>query len=1009
MPKRRTSQDPYEEKHFFCHHCYFVTKDRRSKEFKGKHYFRRKTNVYVCQGLKQHLSHSRQCQIYYDNHVELQDFQSSIVENKRQRLLQNRTLTASDIGVFRQSTAVAGLAEASHRPLNQQVYFNVNRPPLDKEVIDAVFYDPNDSSMSLANDDDNDDESLVSNSADSIDSDCSFVNHIPAYSVRLFEKLTRQLIAEVELLNILQRNNLPLNTFKFVMDWAARNTTSSHGNNRNQNSFSLSSRGREAAIKHLREYIPCVHYTFKAHAINWLPDGKLVQVYVRSFRQALFSLLTNPVLVKEEHFSFPLKNTPFLPDGFKLNKDEPISELHHGKWWTQSWKEKCSDPEEILVPIILYMDGISLDVKGNLNLCPLNMTLGIFNTETRKQAKAWETLYFHPDKISSKSKVEGIHNVKNLHQGLEVALKELRDICDKEISISWDGLPYASKKWSVKMRFAIAYVIGDTELHDKLCCRYGNRQTGKICRHCRCDPENLANPRDQAHRNGLWLPSDFVVDRDDYERNDFAKFKSMSHHRVDNVFHSFDFGCNENNIHMATPGECLHMHQLGIAKRTVESFDYLISDAESPKFESLARFLGGSIGRQSDRNFPRTQFGLNGKILSSKMKEGKDYAGMLLCILLSLLSLDGQKAIEDSIQRSAVFDVKKQVHFIELVLGMEEFLKYGRPTLRDVSRLSKMMRYFVKQITINCHRPTGMGNNVIKNHLFLHIPDYIKRWGPPTGWDSAPSESHHKTEIKGPSKNTQRNASSLIKQTCRRKSEMKVLTVASALYSNCIYQESAKTEVVAEHRLKGTSGRIFESGEDKLPSMEWKSKRNKDKPKYPSAVIKFCCKHVLPIVNRNDLIVKTEHYRVDGDQRTYLFCASPSYRAKSSGQDSAVWYDWAIFALENGQIPCQILCFVLIEDLKPGTQFVKGYEVPNNGNYAVVRKLEEPPSNIEGSSFVKSGRLSKHLYLIECDAIESEVAVVPNPNSRSVADDKVFVVSNRTDWLSTFNTWMNRL
>jgi hypothetical protein len=449
--------------------------------------------------LKQHLNHSEECQKYYDNYLEHLDFESSLIENKRQRLVTNRTLTASDIGIFRQSNAAGGSIEASQRLLNQQVYFNVNRPILDKEVIDEVLPDQKDTSTSLADSDQSfcdDDESVDSDSAVSIDSECVFGNHIPACSVPLFNKLPPQLIAEVELLNLLQRNNLPMNTFKFIMDWAGRRSITTRGDNRSRTFFC--SRERKTVIKHICRYIPRVDYSFKAHAINWLPDGNLVQVYVRSFRQALFSLLTNPDLVKEEHISFPLDNTPFLPNNFQLDKDASITELHHGKWWTQSWKEICSDPEEILVPIILYMDGISLDVKGNLNLCPLNMTLGIFNTATRKQAHAWETLYFHPDKISSENKVEGIHNIINLHQGLEVALKELRDICADNISISWDGLPYASKNWSVKMRFAIAYVIGDTELHDKLCCRYGNRQTGKICRHCRCDPDDLVNPFDEA-------------------------------------------------------------------------------------------------------------------------------------------------------------------------------------------------------------------------------------------------------------------------------------------------------------------------------------------------------------------------------------------------------------------------------------------------------------------------------------------------------------------------------
>ena len=45
-----------------------------------------------------------------------------------------------------------------------------------------------------------------------------------------------------------------------------------------------------------------------------------------------------------------------------------------------------------------------------------------------------------------------------------------------------------------------------------------------------------------------------------------SKFRKMSHHQTDNSFHHFEFGSNINNIHLATPGEMLHMHQLGVAK-----------------------------------------------------------------------------------------------------------------------------------------------------------------------------------------------------------------------------------------------------------------------------------------------------------------------------------------------------------------------------------------------------------------------------------------------------------
>jgi len=472
-------------------------------------------------------------------------------------------------------------------------------------------------------------------------------NKVPPLHVPIFEKIPPDLVAEVELLNILQRNHLPMITLNTVMKWAHRQNVrhSKRTNGSFVDSFS-SNRSRATIIKDICNYIPPVQYSFQSTAINWVPGNKMVQVYVRSFHQALFSLLTNPLIVMEENFSFPLEDTPFLPDDFKYNPGVPMKELHHGRWWTQSWKSICQAPDEILVPIILYMDGISLDVNSRLNLTPLNMTLGIFNIETRKKADAWETLYFHPDKISSEKKTEGFHNVTNLHNGIKVALQSFNDLCKRNECITWDGLPYASKKWSVKMRFAIAYFIGDTELHDKLCCRFAGYTEGikKICRHCKCETTKIADPTDTSHSVRLWVPNDFVVD-EDKDKNavneDKKKFTAMSHHRMINAFHELQFGENKNNIHMATPGECLHMHQLGIAKRTVESIASIVG-VNNKKFESIARRLGGALSRNSDKCFPRTRFGTNDNVLNPSMKEGKDYAGMLLCILLALLSFDGQ-------------------------------------------------------------------------------------------------------------------------------------------------------------------------------------------------------------------------------------------------------------------------------------------------------------------------------------------------------------------------------
>ena len=72
------------------------------------------------------------------------------------------------------------------------------------------------------------------------------------------------------------------------------------------------------------------------------------------------------------------------------------------------------------------MDGISLDTHGKLNVTPLNMTLGIFNVETRTKDYAWETIYFHPcaqlESSRQSKKATSLESLKNLHNGLHAAL-----------------------------------------------------------------------------------------------------------------------------------------------------------------------------------------------------------------------------------------------------------------------------------------------------------------------------------------------------------------------------------------------------------------------------------------------------------------------------------------------------------------------------------------------------------------------------------------------------------
>ena len=483
------------------------------------------------------------------------------------------------------------------------------------------------------------------------------------------------------------------------------------------------------------------------------------------------ALLTNSNIFVEDNLSFPNQDDPTS----SIANPEPtpnqkITELHHGKWWTETMKRNCAqDKNEVLVPVILYQDGIVIDQNGSLSLTPMNLSLGIFNTETRTLPEAWELIYFHPDASHEKSlhsrEPTPKESLENLHRTIEAALESLQNYMQSSNGIQFDYLPYAGKIWKVRLKFSIAFFVGDTEHHDKLCGRYlpWNSNIKMICRHCDCPTEFCVDPTKQAERT-LFRPSDLHPTNKELIP---GYFQSISHHPIQNAFHNLDFGSNENNIHLATPGECLHMHQLGVAKRMIEAFRFLVRGNVEDDFgptskhkkkrvkdtldfiTMLAQKYGGQLSRQSDRDFPRTKFGSS--ILVTTKKEGHDYAGMLLGLLVALVSDRGKEILftEREMDENRIID---QVHMIELILGMEEWLKKGQPTRAQLTSLPAAIDDFIEKINFNCQR-SGMGTMLIKNHLYFHLPKYIEMWGPPKGWNSAPNESHHKTEVKAPSTN----------------------------------------------------------------------------------------------------------------------------------------------------------------------------------------------------------------------------------------------------------------
>ena len=842
----------------------------------------------------------------------------------------------------------------------------------------------------------------------------------------------------MELMKLMEQHRMPLHAFQTIMTWASRNQRKSTFD------FSKMTKPRSCStvLREMASGLNMATDDFDPHIILWHP-GQQMEVCVRPFQKALISLPRKPNLICKENFSFLDSRNPCSTERHPLTDE--LSELHHGKWWIDSWKTACdTSPEskEILVPVILYMDGITVDKAGKQTLTPLNLTLGIFNTETRRRPEAWETLYFHPpteyggdpetdepnSNMSSKEKAENKipDSMKNLHNGLALALKSLKEICDADVPIPWDHLPFAGQVWQVEMKFRIAFIIGDTKEHNHLCGHYSGGSTSLLCRHCTCPFHLSSNTFYNTQRNGksvdkqlrLFEPSDMRWD----ELHNKDYFQSISHHPMDNVFHHLRFGsANPHNIHLASPGETLHMHKLGVEKRIAECFkDFIMMNGTAGKLTmahlrvmNVAQRHAHVLTRQSDRDFPRHNSSLD--VANHSKREGNEHAGVLLTFLLALTSDAGRNTLVKAAQLSTEV-VNSQAKMIELVLGMNRFLSNRSVPKLAHKKLHLSIAHFINSINTNLHRSKGFGTNLIKFHLYFHLPKYIEMWGPPCGWDSSFNESHHKTEVKAPSKNVRLKRTTFIKHNVTRLVERKTLQLASAVYGiNTVHQNSPETALKKiDDGMHGALFSLFLGGDDhNTPTMLWNRSNCRQRPTHPSNVVRFVCDHVLKDDPQKTITGFTEHHRKDKQSnRSCIFRAHLSHQSVA-GQSNHVWHDWAKFNICDKTTPCQIMCFLNITNLINTPRSVMGYGIDSPGLFCVVRELSMTKQLMDSSiSIISCGELKEGFLLLSCDCIVSDVCVVPNyklskipskPVNKIIIENQFFVVGNQSEWLETFH------
>ena len=615
----------------------------------------------------------------------------------------------------------------------------------------------------------------------------------------------------IKLMNLLRIKGATLDTYDAVMEWHLRVI----GKLLPTQSLGQSTRyiSRKKIMKKLAK-----RYNWNASLYDStriiLPSSRAaVDVVHHNARDMVVSLLTDPRITEQDYVFFD--NNPFAAPPEDLDY---VADFNTGSAYLETYKELITQPErQILVPIVLYIDGAVTGQYDKLEVTAMKLTLGIFNRTTRDKEYAWRTLGYVPNyqKETSRSKKmfydsghlgasrigamlgeeEGevddddyVHNAQDFHRILEEIMASYKRM--EQQGMIWDFRWHEKVYKDTELIFFIVCIKCDTKEADALCGKYQSRgqNVSQLCRFCTCPTAQSDDPK--ANYSAKTEPMICKLVRN----NKLQELQTMSQHPINNAMHGLRFGLhNEMGIHRACPMEMLHAILLGVFTYIRQCFFEQIgpSSGTAEEINALAKCFGILYQRQSDRDLPKTNFSngiQKGKIMA------KEFSGLLLVMATIVISTKGREHLKAARSKNFAQDylLTDWSLLIESLLQWEAFLKSEEMLLSDVKKLEKKNRFIMYLIRTIANRSSGMGLNVIKFHAIVHLYLEIIRFGVPMNIDTGSNESHHK-KTKKCAKLTQRDMKLFEKQTGIRVVECFLLVGQAHANKQQLRQESRGT------------------------------------------------------------------------------------------------------------------------------------------------------------------------------------------------------------------------
>ena len=804
----------------------------------------------------------------------------------------------------------------------------------------------------------------------------------------------------LDLMLMLRRKGCPLDTVDQVMEWHLRQTGKLSDWMRLGDCREFIS--RKVMFKRLKERYGVPPDYFKKTRVT-LPHSKAkLDLITFDAGDRVGELLTDPRFSDKDFLHY--NNDPLAgpPDG----ELEYLADINTGRAYIHTHKQRITKKNQMLVPIIIYIDGTVTGQFDKLPVTAVKMSLGIFTNEARSRPEAWRIIGYIPakhhvelskaeeafretehDAVNNLRKLgfdeedlnsdeedgeenqawekkfeQSTHKSQDYHRIMATMLRSVKDLCEEG---RVQDFKFAGKLYkNLELVFYVSNFKLDTDEADKITGRYGSRGHGikSICRYC-CIPTSQLDFTKLPPGTKYKLPSVIgpLADRAIRKVGEAeAKLKALSQQPIRNPTYDLQFGLHNNRgVHGATPMEMLHQVLLGLFPMIRKVFLQQIGGKESDKAKHIndyAKLYGRYLTRQSERDFPKTSFSKG--IFEARMT-GKEMTGILLIMAAVLQSGNGRALLRKNGKKSGLGEecsIDDWVLLVELYLEYEAYLKLPRMKMSIVKRMPKKNTFMLALTKNVAPRDDGMGFKVMKFHAVNHQVQDMLDFGVPSNVDTGPNEQHH-GPTKQASKMTQKDATTFEEQLANRNEELQLLELAEA--------EIKEGLVPWEYYL-----------------VDQKRGLSKNEPKPVATEATYLCgaqlhlvelddgEHGLEFVRHIDAFIQYDrrlcdfllglqvrlkgHGLVDNlEIRTECRRKTIPYRAHPNYRKMGAWHDWAeIDWGDHGILPAEIRCFVNLSRMPEFFLYYADCRI-ERGLYAVVESAtyeSEPDKNKVGVS-----------------------------------------------------------